>query len=301
MRALITGSSGFVGTALTQHLLAEGDEVVPFDRTSGGADITDRPALEAAVQASKADVLYHLAAQAHVPTAWDNPTATLRCNVEGTMNVLDAAYDAGIQRVIVASSADVYGTIDPTHLPVTEATTPRPNNPYAASKLAAEAFALQSFYGRGQEVIALRAFNQFGPGQRPDFVCSGFAHRIAHAEHTNETDIEVGRLDVRRDFSDVRDVARAYRLAAFHGRPGAIYNVCSGVDRSIEEIAHTLAAMSAADIRFVQREELLRPVDTPVIRGDATSIHADTGWTPEIPFDTTLDDVLADARGQIAQ
>ena len=300
MRALITGSAGFVGTALSEHLRSEGDEVVSLDRATG-VDITDRTALFTAVAESEADVVYHLAAQAHVPTAWDDPYGTLHCNVEGTMNVLNAAHEAEVPRVIVASSADVYGTIDPELLPVKETTTPRPNNPYAASKLAAEAFAIQSFYGRNQEVVCLRAFNQFGPGQRPDFVCAGFAHQIARAEHTNDTKIEVGRLDVRRDFSDVRDVARAYRLAALHGRPGAIYNVCSGVDRSIEEVGLGLAAMSSADIRFVQREDLLRPVDTPVVRGDASAITADTGWTPEIPFATTLEDVLADARRKIAQ
>lgn len=216
------------------------------------------------------------------------------------MHVLDAAHDAGVRRVVFASSAEVYGAIAPAQLPVTEATDPRPNNPYAASKLAAEAFVLQSFHGRSQEVISLRAFNQFGPGQQPRFASSAFAHQIARAERTGITDIEVGRLDTRRDFVDVRDVARAYRLAAIHGRPGAVYNVCSGIDRAIEDIAHGLAAISTADVRFVERPDLIRPVDTPVIRGDASNLSADTGWLPEIPFTTTLHDVLADARARVA-
>ncbi len=300
MRALITGVSGFVGQALQAHLQASGDEVVAVDRADGGVDITDQAAISDAIGQANVDVVYHLAAQAHVPTAWEEPVDTVRCNVEGTMHVLDAAYEAGVKRVVFASSAEVYGSITPEQLPITEATTPRPNNPYAASKLAAEAFVMQSFHGRDQEVISLRSFNQFGPGQQPRFASSAFAHQIARAERTGDTEIEVGRLDTRRDFVDVRDVARAYRLVALQGRPGAIYNVCSGVDRAIEDIAHGLAAKSTADVRFVQRDGLIRPVDTPIVRGDASALAADTGWAPEIAFETTLHDVLADARARVA-
>ena len=299
MRALITGASGFVGQALAEHLRSMGDELVLQDRASGGADITDRDAIGSAIEDARADVVYHLAAQAHVPTAWDQPIETVRCNVEGTMHVLNAAYDAGVKRVMFASSADVYGSVGTDQLPISEKVLPRPNNPYAASKLAAEAFVMQSFHGRGQEVVSLRAFNQFGPGQHRNFVSSAFAHQIARAERTGDNNIEVGRLDTRRDFVDVRDVARAYRLAAIDGRPGAIYNVSSGVDRSIEEIAHGLAALSETDVHFVERHDLIRPVDTPIVRGDASALAADTGWAPEIAFETTLQDILVDARARI--
>ncbi len=300
MRALITGGSGFVGRALTAHLEAEGDEIVFVDRAKGGVDITDRASIENAVQEADAEVVYHLAAQAHVPTAWKEPVATMRCNVEGTINVLDAAYEAGVKRVIFASSAEVYGSVTAADLPVTEAALPQPNNPYAASKLAAEAYVGQSFYSRDQEVIILRSFNQFGPGQATGFVSSSFANQIARAELGGPSDIKVGRLDTRRDFIDVRDVARAFRLAATSGRAGAIYNVCSEVDRAVSEIANGLAEKATIDVRFVRRTDLLRTVDTPVVRGDASALNADTGWTPEINFETTLHDVLVDARARVA-
>ena len=300
MRALITGGSGFVGRALTAHLEAEGDEIVFVDRAKGGVDITDRASIGNAVQEADAEVVYHLAAQAHVPTAWKEPVATMRCNVEGTINVLDAAYEAGVERVIFASSAEVYGSVTAADLPVTEAALPQPNNPYAASKLAAEAYVGQSFYSREQEVIILRSFNQFGPGQATGFVSSSFANQIARAELGGPRDIKVGRLDTRRDFIDVRDVARAFRLAATSGRAGAIYNVCSEVDRAVSEIANGLAEKATIDVRFVRRTDLLRTVDTPVVRGDASALNADTGWTPEINFETTLHDVLADARARVA-
>ena len=202
--------------------------------------------------------------------------------------------------MIFASSAEVYGSVTAADLPVTEAALPQPNNPYAASKLAAEAYVGQSFYSREQEVIILRSFNQFGPGQATGFVSSSFANQIARAELGGPRDIKVGRLDTRRDFIDVRDVARAFRLAATSGRAGAIYNVCSEVDRAVSEIANGLAEKATIDVRFVRRTDLLRTVDTPVVRGDASALNADTGWTPEINFETTLHDVLADARARVA-
>jgi len=299
MRALVTGGAGFVGRHLHAHLAAFGDEITVLDRRAGDPDITDRKALIASISATEPEVIYHLAAQAHVPTAWQDPISTIRSNVEGTLNVLDAADRAGVRRVVIASSADVYGSADPDSQPISESTEVRPNNPYAASKLAAEALAIQSLHGRGQEVVRLRPFNHFGPGQDTRFVCAGFAHRIALAEQGGETDIAVGRLDVRRDFSDVRDVVRAYRLAALAGRPGAVYNVCSGTDRAIEEIAYGLAERAKAEVRFVEDQELLRPVDTPVLQGSSAALTADTGWTPQIPFATTLTDVLEDARNRV--
>ena len=297
MRAFITGGSGFLGRNLRHHLESMGDEVVIADRTSTGLDITNRHGVMHAFEAAKPDVVYHLAAQSHVPTAWDDPVSTIRCNVEGTLNVLDAADLAGVQRLVIASSAAVYGSIAAAELPVDESAEARPNNPYAASKLAAEALAMQSFHGRGQDVIRLRVFNSVGPGQRPDFVCSGIARRIADAERANRSEIRVGRLDVRRDFSDVRDVVRAYRLAAVAGVPGAVYNVCSGTDRSVEEVAVGLAQHSTHEVNFVVDADHLRPADTPVVRGNAAALNAATGWRPEIPFETTLKDVLDDARG----
>lgn len=299
MRSLITGGAGFVGQVLQEYLRAQGDEVIALDRNNGG-DVTDRDGITEAFRERRPDVVFHLAAQSHVPTSWEDPIATLRCNVEGTVNVLDAAHAASpTTRVVMASSADVYGAVNVEELPIVEQCSTNPKNPYAASKLAAEAMAMQSFHGRDQDVVRVRAFNHVGPGQSTNFVCAGLAHRIATAERDGLETVETGRLDVRRDFSDVRDVVRAYRLIAEFGATGAVYNVCSGTDRSIEEIALALADRSPQHLQFVARDDLTRAVDTPVVRGDASALRRDTGWEPEIPFDKTLDDVLADARARL--
>lgn len=300
MRAVITGASGFVGRALHDHLLDSGDDVVALSRGTGGPDLADRGAIFATFADAQPDVVYHLAAQAHVPTSWQDPVGTLRTNVEGTQNVLDAARAAGGSRVLVASSAEIYGTVTPTELPITEGAAMRPLNPYAASKVAADALAVQANLGHGQDVVRLRSFNQIGPGQSTDFVCAGLANRIALAELNGLHTIDVGSLEPRRDFSDVRDVVRAFRLAATQGEPGQAYNVCSGVDRSIRELAEHMAALSTHELEFRVREALQRPVDTPIVRGDNSRITTATGWSPKIPIETSLADILNDARLRLA-
>lgn len=299
MHALITGAAGFVGRALTSHLRDVGDLVTGLDRLTGSPDVTDRNALREVISAASPDVVYHLAAQAHVPTSWIDPISTIRTNVEGTQNVLDAAHDAGVGRVLVVSSAEVYGSLSPDMMPITEDTPLRPVTPYAASKVAADAIALQAHLGRKQDVIRLRAFNHIGPGQRTDFVCSGLAHRIAQAERDHGTTIRVGALAVRRDFTDVRDVVRAYRLVAEFGDAGDVYNVCSGVDRSIQEIADALIAMADRPLALRSDTDLTRPVDTPLVRGDHQKLTDKTGWQPQISLADSLRDILRDARERL--
>ncbi len=286
-----------MGQALATHLNAQGDDVTALSRSTGGPDVTDREAVFTAFTSSEVDVVYHLAAQSHVPTAWNDAIGTLRVNVEGTQNVLDAAVETpGRPRVLVVTSAEVYGSVSEAELPIREDAPLRPNNPYAASKVAADALAQQAWLGRGQDVIRLRAFNHIGPGQSPNFVCAGLAHRIAEAERSGSGTVEVGNLEVRRDFSDVRDVVAAYRRAAIAGQSGEAYNVCSGQDRSIDELAQGLLALSDATIELVANPELQRLVDTPVVRGDHSLITSHTGWEPTIALSTTLADVLAEAR-----
>lgn len=299
MRALITGGAGFVGRALTDHLRQAGDDVIVSDRASGGPDITDRSAVFALFENEPVDVVYHLAGQAHVPTSWEDPIGTMRANAEGTLNVLDAARAADVGRVIAVTSAEVYGRVGPDDLPVGEDHPLRPESPYAASKVAADAIALQAHLGRGQDVIRMRAFNHIGPGQATSFAASGLAARIARAQRDGSHTLTVGNLSPRRDFTDVRDVVRAYRLAATVGTPGAVYNVCSGIDRSIEELARGLLGAAGADLELVADPDLTRPVDTPVVRGDNARLRADTGWEPVIDFASSLADIMADARARI--
>ena len=202
----------------------------------------------------------------------------------------------GDVHVLVAGSADVYGVVGPEDLPLTEESPIRPVTPYGASKAAADVLALQAFLGDGLGTLRVRAFNHTGPGQSASMLVPGLAQRIADAERDGGNKVSVGRVDVVRDLSDVRDIVRAYRLLVEHGTPGEAYNVCSGHGVSVEEIADTMLATSDAPLELVVDPELVRPVDVPRLVGDPARLRAATGWEPEIPLDETLRDVLTAAR-----
>jgi GDP-4-dehydro-6-deoxy-D-mannose reductase len=299
MRALVVGASGFVGRHLVTHLADAGDEVVASDRASGGPDICDADAIEAQFRDVAPAVVYHLAGQSDVARSWTDVTTTYRTNVEGLLNVLAASRAANVAKVVAVISADVYGDVRPEQLPLTEDTPMRPVSPYGVSKVAADFVALQAHLGYGMDVVRARPFTHIGPGQSPGFVASALASRIAIAERDGLDEITVGTLDSRRDFTDVRDVVRAYRLLALHGRAGEVYNVCTGADISIQELADTLVSFATRPVRLVPDPALLRPADVPVLRGDASRLHDLTGWKPEIPLATTLHDVLDDWRERV--
>lgn len=286
-RALVTGADGFVGGHLTEHLSACGDEVISSD-----TDITDRGALIDAFAAAGADVVYHLAAQADVGGSWTNPLETLRVNVEGTANVLDAARLAGCRRVVAITSADVYGLVTDADLPLRETQALRPVSPYAASKAAADMYCLQAGLGHDLDVVRVRAFNHLGPGQSDRFVASAIASRIAACERDGTHTVRIGNLDARRDFTDVRDVVRAYRALMIDGEAGEAYHVCSGVDRSVRDLTDILVEHSTTEINLEPDPDLLRPADLRVLRGDNTKITDRTGWSPTIPIEQTLADLL---------
>jgi GDP-4-dehydro-6-deoxy-D-mannose reductase len=292
VRSLITGGSGFVGTWLAGHLRDCGDEVVSIDKE---VDVTDPAALLVALSDARPDAIYHLAALAHVGDSWDDPLSVLQVNVLGTAALLAAARQCGTDpRILVTSSAEVYGAItDPGVLPLTEASPTAPLSPYAASKLAAEAVVTQAFLGSEQQVVTVRPFNHIGPGQSPQFAVSALARRIVDAGRRGAATIPVGNLSPRRDFTDVRDVVRAYRLLIESGEPGTTYNVCSGRDVSIAHIADLLIDLAATAVELETDPSLVRPVDVPVLRGDPGRLASATGWKPEIPLERTLSDVLA--------
>ena len=196
-------------------------------------------------------------------------------------------------RVLVVSSAEVYGIVDPDQLPLDEDTPAVPASPYAASKLAAEAVALQAWRGYGQPVIVVRPFNHIGPGQSPNFFVPALAKRIVDARRSGADSLRVGTLTTRRDFTDVRDVVVAYRLLMERGVPGVVYNVCSGTDIAMSEVAALLLELAGSHLALETDPDLVRPVDVPVLRGDAGRLHGATGWEPVIPLATTLADVLA--------
>jgi GDP-4-dehydro-6-deoxy-D-mannose reductase len=291
VRSLITGGRGFVGTWLADHLREHGDDVVAIDYE---VDVTDPVALLDAVTAAAPDAIYHLAALTHVGDSWKDPLAVLQVNVIGTAALLAAARQCGTDpRVLVTSSAEVYGAVtDPSLMPLDELTPTAPLTPYAASKLAAEVLIGQAFRGHGQAAIVVRPFNHIGPGQVPNFAVPALAKRIVEADRRGDTSIAVGNLAARRDFTDVRDVVRAYRLLIELGTPGEVYNVCSGHDVAIEEVANALLRLAGTSLGFEIDPALTRPVEVPVLRGDPTRLQQATGWKPEIPLDQTLADVL---------
>ena len=294
MRALVTGGHGFVGRWLCDHLVASGDEVVAPH--ADDLDVTDLAGVRRALADVAPDAVYHLAGMASVAESWKHPDTALAVNAGGTLAVVDAArFVDPMPRVLVVSSAEVYGMVAPDELPVDESRPMRPVTPYAASKAAAELVALQGFLGSGVPVVRARPFNHVGPGQSPDFVVAGLARRIAEAVRTGTTALSVGNLTPRRDFTDVRDVVRAYRLLVLQGEPGEAYNVCSGRDVAVAELVDRL--LDAAGVRLALEADpaLVRPVDVPVVRGDAGRLAACTGWKPEIPLERTLADVLAEA------
>jgi GDP-4-dehydro-6-deoxy-D-mannose reductase len=291
MRALITGGKGFVGHWLAAHLKDGGDEVAVIDLET---DVADGAAVRRVMADVAPDAIYHLAAMTHVGESWDDPSRVLRVNVLGTAEVLAAARTLPASpRVLVVSSAEVYGVVRPEQLPLNEQTPAAPASPYAASKLAAEAVALQAWRGFDQPVLVVRPFNHIGPGQSPNFFVPALAKRIVEAKRSGAGSLSVGTLSTRRDFTDVRDVVGAYRLLVERGEPGTVYNVCSGRDVAMAEVAAQLLELAGTDLTFETDPALVRPVDVPVLRGDASLLRSTTGWEPTIPLATTLADVLS--------
>ncbi|HEY5153281.1 MAG TPA: GDP-mannose 4,6-dehydratase [Acidimicrobiales bacterium] len=302
MRALVTGAAGFVGGHLVAHLEASGDEVVGVDRHDG-PDLLDPAALRDFVVGLEPEAVYHLAGWSDVGASWDEPLATFESNAVGTLNLVQACLAVPAPgrrpRVLSISSADVYGRVRLGELPLTEDCPMRPVTPYAASKVAADFLGLQAWLGYGLDVLRVRAFNHLGPGQTNRFVAAAIAERIALNELDGTEVIPVGNLSPRRDFTDVRDVVRAYRLLIEHGEAGEAYNVCSGVDLAISDLAHRLVAMARHPMRLEEDPDRQRTVDVPVLRGDAAKLTKATGWEPEIPIGQTLADLLTEWRDRV--
>jgi GDP-4-dehydro-6-deoxy-D-mannose reductase len=294
MKVLVTGADGFVGHHLLEHLRASGDDAVGVDRE---CDVTDVESVLAVLARVQPDAIYHLAALTAVGESWSNPVEYTRVNVLGTKNVLDAAYDVvPSSSVVLVSSADVYGVVKPEDLPLVETFRVAPANPYASSKVEAEHVAHVAVRERHQRVVIARPFNHLGPGQSTAFVVPALVDRLLRAADDGAEEIIVGDLSTRRDFSDVRDVVRAYRLLAEKGISGEVYNIASGVDVGLFDIAQRLVAAIAPRVRLVTDEALLRPVEVPVSKGSYEKLRRATKWRPTITLDTSLNDVIVEMR-----
>ena len=311
MRALVTGADGFVGQWLVRELLRGNTAVTGMIRTATPAlttlepalankvewrccDLGDPHALQSLVADSKPEAVFHLAAQSSVPQSQRDPITTVETNVLGTVRLLEAIRRGAEQAtVVVVGSSDAYGTVSDDELPLSEDAPLRPNNAYASSKAAAEIIALQFARSGFVRAVATRSFNHTGPGQSSHFAVSSFAKQIAAAKQGDGSrEIVVGDLSPRRDICDVRDAAAAYVRLAQAGSVGQVYNVCSGRDHSMREIVEELAEIAGISVTTRQDPALLRPIDTPRLRGDPTRIMKDTGWHTRIPLRTTLSDLL---------
>ncbi len=307
MRALITGIAGFVGTHLARALLSEGVEVwgtvhrrpVEAEDLAGQVrlrqvDLTVPAEVSRLVDEARPDWVFHLAALSSVAASWADPVETFRVNVTGQLNLLRAlAAGDHRPRVLIPGSAEEYGLVKPEELPVREENPLRPTNPYAVSKIAQDFLGYQFFLSHGLPVIRVRAFNQVGPGQGPEFVVSGFAWQIAAAEAgLGPPEVRVGNLEARRDFTDVRDMVRAYILGMRCCRPGDVYNIGSGVAVRVGDLLERLLARSRVPIRVVVDPARLRPLDVPEIYADSGKFRAATGWEPRIPLEQSLAEVL---------
>jgi GDP-4-dehydro-6-deoxy-D-mannose reductase len=263
------------------------------------ADLLDAAATRAAVAAAAPDVVYHLAALAHVGRSWNDPATTLAGNQAMSLNLHEAARTEAPGAVLVAvSSGEVYGA--PAALPVDEAAPLRPQNPYAVSKAATDLLA--GFYAdaHGLRVVRPRAFNHAGPGQLPIYALASFTRQVAIGLEAGEDPVRLvtGNPDARRDFTDVRDVVRAYRLLAEAGEPG-VFNVCSGRSSSPRELLPALGEAVGVEIEHEVDPALVRAHEVMEIRGSAERLRAATGWRPEIPLETTLADTIAWWRAEI--
>jgi GDP-4-dehydro-6-deoxy-D-mannose reductase len=299
MRSLITGATGFVGPHLKAELMAAGHEVVELDLKSG-PDLLDAERWTDVVGEHRPEVIYHLAGWSDVGRSWDEPARTFQVNALGTLSVLEAAVTADVARVLLVSSADVYGPVDPTQQPITELHPLQPRSPYGVSKQSAEALGLRYLRACDLGVIIVRPFNHVGPGQSARFAAPAFAAQIAEAERRGGGEVAHGDLGAKRDLTDVRDVVRAYRLLIERGRPGEVYNVCTGTAIDMETVLAMLVQRSEAPIHTTLDPQRLRPIELPLLQGSRQKLTDATGWEPELPLGQTLAEVLDDARARIS-
>ncbi len=303
MKALITGSSGFVGPYLRRELEQHGYEVLGLDLVPGEgtlqADLLDPEQITGILAREKPDYLFHLAAMADVGRSWKAPRLTMELNVIAAVNLLEAARSAcpGTHLVIVGSS-DQYGQLGAAGQDVKEETEMKPQSPYAISKRAQEDLAKLYVRSYGMKICMTRSFNHGGAGQRTGFMIPDFASGIVKVERGEQAELPVGNLASRRDFTHVKDMVRAYRLIAEKGRPGQVYNVGSGETHSAQEVLDMLIGMAKCWVPVRQDPSRMRPSDTPVIRCNHARLTADTGWEPEHSLQEILEDTLTYYRNK---
>lgn len=314
MNIFITGITGFVGSHLARYCLQQpnvkvygtvfshhlGDELervrdIQDQITLLECNMTNRIAVARVLQQVQPEKVFHLAAQSFVPISWKSAEDTLFNNIFSELNLFESLRELKLNPpIVLACSSEEYGMVRPEELPIQENNLLRPLSPYAVSKVAQEALGYQYYQSYGIRAILTRFFNTEGPGRGQDFVTSNFAKQVAEIEKgKREPVLLVGNLDANRDFTDVRDMVKAYWLAAERCEPGEPYNVCSGQARPIRSVVDTLLKKSTSrDIKIQQDSSRMRPSDVPMLQGNSTKFRERTGWKPEIPFEQTMEDML---------
>lgn len=304
MKALIIGAAGFVGRHLITHLKTLKWEVyttkLPNEKLNEDVqvydlDILDQSAIQSLLDKIKPDYIFHLAAQSSVAMSWTQPALTVDVNIKGTVNLLEAIRNRHYPalRLLLIGSGDEYGYITKEDLPIKEDTLLRPGNIYACTKAAQNMLGQAYSRAYNLEIVMVRAFNHTGPGQLENFAVSNFCRQIAEIEAGKIPPvIKVGNLTSLRDFTDVRDIVKAYSLLIQKGKSGLIYNVGSGKSISMQEVLNLVLSMSKVNIKVEQDPSLMRVSDTPVIQADITRLTNETGWKPEISLETTIADMI---------
>jgi GDP-4-dehydro-6-deoxy-D-mannose reductase len=313
VKALITGIDGFVGGHLARYLASQQDSDIsgttwlPIDQYPDLAklgvqlhqiDLTDEQATRQLLEAIQPDHIYHLAGQSFVPESFVHPWETLRNNIQAQLNILHNIAQLQLNtRVLVVGTAEVYGR--PEQVPTDEEQPLSPTSPYSVSKITQDMLGLQYFHSHKVAAIRVRPFNQIGPGQSQRFVVPAFASQIAAIEKGGQEPVlRVGNLAARRDFTDVRDMVRAYHLLLQHGEPGEVYNIGTGYAHSIQEMLDILLSLTSKTIMMEIDPARFRPVEIPVMMCDNTKIKSATGWQPVYAIEQTLADVLAEWRAR---
>ena len=311
MKILITGITGMAGSYLAEYILTRepGAELygtlrwrsprdniacIQNDLRLVECDVRDLSSVQRVVETIQPEIIFHLAAQSNVYTSWHAPAETLMTNIVGELNLLEAVRTCKINPIIhIPGSSEEYGMVLPEELPVKETNLLRPLSPYGVSKVGQDLLAYQYHMSYGLSTVRSRSFNHTGPRRGDVFVEANFARQIAEIEAgLSEPTLRVGNLTVQRDYTDARDMVRAYWLLVQKGRPGEVYNICSGRGRTIKEIMEILLGMSSVKITPLVESERLRPSDAPTIVGDSTKFRELTGWKPEISLEKTLKDIL---------
>ena len=309
MKALVIGAGGFVDGYLISVLYGRGIEVcatkLPHERINiygkisavfdtADLDILDEAAVTELISAEKPDYIFHLAAQSSVALSWKKPALTVDINIKGCINLLEAVRSTGLSpKILFIGSSEEYGFAANRPEPVDESVRPEPANIYAISKLTQNMIGELYCKAYGMNIISVRAFNHIGAGQPPQFVVADFCKQAAEISMgKREPVIRVGNLDAKRDFTDVRDIVRAYALLAEKGRSGETYNVGSGQAVSIRSVLDRIIELSGTDIKIEIDKERFRPVDVPFIEADVSKLKNDTGWERSIALESYLKDIL---------